>query len=95
MCAGPDTALALVVKDFGAAHPHYAYVFANQRANRMKILAHDELGVWLAARRLNQDRFGWPRAGQIHVELSDEKLQALLIGLPWHRLGEAGIIDVI
>lgn len=95
MRAGPDTALARVVKDFGAARPHHAYVFANRRANRMKILVHDGLGVWLASRRLNQGKFVWPRPGQIHIELTDEQLQALVIGLPWHRLGEAGIIDVI
>src|SRR5690606_8253181 len=61
MRAGPDTALARVVKDFGAARPHHAYVFANRRANRLKILVHDGLGVWLAARCLNQGRFVWPR----------------------------------
>ena len=95
MRAGPDTALARVVKDFGAAHPHHAYVFANKRANRMKILVHDGLGVWLAARRLNQGRFVWPRAGQLRIELTDEQLKALVIGLPWHRIGDGGIIDVI
>ncbi|NYT79353.1 IS66 family insertion sequence element accessory protein TnpB [Alcaligenaceae bacterium] len=61
MRAGSDTALARVVKDFGAARPHHAYLFANRRANRMKILVHDGLGVWL----------------------------------PWHRMGDSGIIDVI
>ena len=54
MRAGTDTALARVVAVFGAAHPHHAYVFANQRANRIKILVHDGVGVWLAARRLHQ-----------------------------------------
>ncbi|WP_204734837.1 IS66 family insertion sequence element accessory protein TnpB, partial [Hydrogenophaga laconesensis] len=29
------------------------YLFANRRANRMKVLVHDGIGVWLAARRLN------------------------------------------
>ncbi|AEC21380.1 hypothetical protein PT7_2840 [Pusillimonas sp. T7-7] len=95
MRAGSDTALARVVKDFGAVRPHHAYIFANRRANRMKILVHDGLGVWLAARRLNQGRFVWPRAGQLHVELTDEQLQGLVIGLPWHRMGDSGIIDVI
>ena len=33
MRAGTDTALARVVKVFGAAHPHQAYLFANRRAN--------------------------------------------------------------
>ena len=49
MRAGTDTALARVVAVFGAAHPHHAYVFANQRANRIKILVHDGVGVWLRA----------------------------------------------
>jgi hypothetical protein len=39
---------------FGAARPHYACLFANRRANRMKVLVHHGIGVWLAARRLNQ-----------------------------------------
>ena len=37
MRAGTDTALARVIATFGAAHPHHAYVFANQRANRLKV----------------------------------------------------------
>jgi len=38
MRAGTDSALARVVAVFGAAHPHTAYLFANKRANRMKVL---------------------------------------------------------
>ena len=49
MRAGTDTALARVVKVFGAAHPHQANLFANRRANRMKVLVHDGIGIWLAA----------------------------------------------
>ncbi|WP_150600155.1 IS66 family insertion sequence element accessory protein TnpB [Pandoraea fibrosis] len=41
MRAGSDTALARVVKVFGAAHPHHAHLFANCRGNRMKVLMHD------------------------------------------------------
>ena len=61
MRAGTDTALARVVAVFGAARPHHAYLFANRRANRMKVLVHDGIGVWLAARRLNSGKFVWPR----------------------------------
>jgi len=53
MRAGTDSALALVITVFGAAHPHHAYLFANKRANRLKILVHDSIGIWLAARRLH------------------------------------------
>lgn len=30
------------------------------------------------------------RPGQLHVELTDEQLQYLVIGLPWHRMGVRG-----
>src|SRR5690625_2205199 len=95
MRAGPDTALARVVRDFGAAHPHHAYVFANKRANRLKILVHDGLGVWLAARKVNEGKFVWPGPGELHIELTDEQLQARVIGLPWHRIGQNSVIDMI
>ena len=61
MRAGPDTALARVIATFGAAQPHHAYIFANQRANRLKILV----------------------------------LNALVLGLPWQRMGSRGAITVI
>ena len=41
MRAGTESALARVVAVFGAARPHHAYLFANRRANRMKVLVHD------------------------------------------------------
>ncbi len=96
MRAGTDTALARVVKVFGAAHPHQAYLFANRRANRMKVLVHDGIGIWLAARRLNQGRFVWPAAGaDKQVTLSRSQLDALVLGLPWQRIGEGGVITVV
>ena len=52
MRAGPDKALGLVVEVFGAARLHHAYLFANQRGTRMKVLVHDGQGLWLLARRL-------------------------------------------
>jgi transposase len=56
MRAGTDTALALVVSVLGAAHRHTAYLFANC----LKVLVHDGIGIWLAARRLHQGKFVWP-----------------------------------
>lgn len=94
MRAGTEAALARVVGVFGAAHPHHAYLFANRRANRMKVLVHDGIGVWLAARRLNAGKFVWPADGST-LQLSRSQLDALVLGLPWQRLGDAGIIRVI
>ena len=61
MRAGTDTLLSRVVETFGEARPHQAYLFANRSATRMKILIHDGIGIWLAARRLHQGHFMWPK----------------------------------
>ena len=70
-------------------------VFANRRANRMKVLVHDDIGVWLAARRLNQGKFVWPKDAAGTLALSRTQLDALVLGLPWQRIGEAGVITVL
>jgi transposase len=92
MRSGTETALARVVRVFGAARPHHAYLFANRRATRLKVLVHDGIGVWLAARRLNQGRFVWTSGGAPSVALTRGQLDALVLGLPWQRVGEAGVI---
>ena len=94
MRAGTDSALARVVAVFGAAHPHTAYLFANKRANRMKVLVHDGIGIWLAARRLHQGKFIWHSQNTANCRLRREQLDALVLGLPWARIGEAGIITI-
>jgi transposase len=96
MRAGTDTALARVVSVFGAAHPHTAYLFANRQGNRIKVLVHDGIGIWLAARRLHQGRFAWPTTtGADRWALSRTQLDALVLGLPWQRMGDAGIITMV
>jgi transposase len=95
MRSGTEAALARVVRVFGSARPHHAYLFANRRGNRMKVLVHDGIGVWLAARRLNQGKFVWPRDGALTMTLTRLQLDALVLGLPWQRIGEAGIITVL
>jgi transposase len=95
MRAGTETAMARVVKVFGAARPHHAYVFANRRTNRMKVLVHDGIGIWLAARRLHKGRFVWPNFGGEQLPLTAAQLQALVLGLPWQRVGESGAIVLL
>jgi len=95
MRAGTEAALAKVVAVFGAARPHHAYLFANRRANRMKVLVHDGIGVWLAARRLNSGKFAWPRDITGTLTLTHSQLDALVLGLPWQRIGEAGVITLL
>ena len=94
--AATDTALARVVQVFGAAHSHTAYLFADRRASRMKVLVHDGIGIWLAARRLHQGHFVWPVGSAAdRLSLSRPQLDTLVLGLPWTRIGEGGIITVV
>jgi len=95
MRAGTDTALARVVSVFGCAHPHTAYLFANQRGNRIKVLVHDGVGIWLAARRLHQGKFVWAALGSASCTLERIQLDALVLGLPWQRMGSAASITMV
>jgi transposase len=96
MRAGTDTVLARVVKVFGAARPHHAYLFANKRSTRMKVLVYDGFGIWLAVRRLNKGRFVWIDGhSAIAVALNPEQLQALVIGLSWKTLAHDHAIAVV
>jgi len=82
MRAGTEAALARVVRVFGAARPNHAYLFANRRANRMKVLVHDGFGIWLAARRLHQGKFIWPKDAAPTLSLNRPQFDALVLGLP-------------
>jgi transposase len=95
MRAGTDTALARVVRVLGEARAHHAYLFANRRVNRIKVLVHDGIGIGLCARRLHQGRFIWARPGSdARLMISHEQLQALVIRLPWCRIGAQATIRV-
>jgi transposase len=95
MRAGTETALARVVRVFGEARAHHAYLFANRRANRLKLLVHDGIGIWLCARRLHRGRFIWARPGSdARLTISNEQLQALVIGLPWCCMGAQATIRI-
>lgn len=95
MRAGTETALARVVRVFGEARAHHVYLFANRRTNRIKLLVHDGIGIWLCARRLRQGRFIWAsRELGSQLTITTEQLQALVIGLPWCRIGAQATIRV-
>ena len=53
------------------------------------------IGVWLAARRLNSGKFVWPRDAGTTLTLSRGQFDVLVLGLPWQRMGEAGVISVL
>lgn len=96
MRAGADKALTRVIEVFGHAKSHHAYLFVNRRASRLKVIVHDGFGIWLAARRLHQGGFVWPRKELDEtLSLTPRQLDALVIGLPWHRLEQAQTITLI
>ncbi|ANB72619.1 transposase (plasmid) [Paraburkholderia phytofirmans OLGA172] len=56
------------------------YVFRNRRADRIKLLMWERNGFWLMLKRLEADRFIWPREAAV-LELTVEQLHWLLEGI--------------
>ena len=100
---GIDALLAQVLRGFAAgAQPHHAYVFANRRADRLKVLVYDGVGMWLCTRRLQGGGpgggsaggqgcgFAWPREAGSALSLTREQFEWLVAGLPWQRMTRTG-----
>ena len=85
---GIDALLGLVVRGFAlGAQAHHAYVFANRRVDRLKVLVYDGTGMWLCTRRLQAGSFDWPRERSSGaMVLTREQFDWLVVGLPWQRL---------
>lgn len=56
------------------------FAFTNKRRDRVKLLGWDRNGFWLCAKRLEAERFAWPREEPV-VRLSAEQLHWLLAGV--------------
>jgi transposase len=97
MRCGMDTLMNQIIAVFGAAQAHHAYLFTNRGANRMKVIVHDGFGVWLCSRRLHKGSFNWGKSADLgsSVTLSTEQFNALIVGLPWQRLGEYSSIKYL
>jgi transposase len=83
--------LAALVREAMGADPFSGtvYVFRAKRADRAKLLFWDGSGVILAAKRLEDGKFCWPKIEDGVVRLSAAQLSALLEGLDWKRVPEA------
>jgi transposase len=83
---GPDGLVALV-RDTGADPFSGAlYVFRAKRADRVKIVWWDGSGLCLFAKRLDEDKFRWPRVENGVIRLAAPQLMALIEGMDWTRV---------
>ncbi|AJY42253.1 IS66 family insertion sequence element accessory protein TnpB [Burkholderia humptydooensis] len=55
--------------------------FHNRKRDRVKLLLYDRAGFWLMLKRLEVDRFAWPRRQQAVIELTVDQLHLLLDGV--------------
>ena len=74
--------LALLVEQALALDPFAPaiFVFSNRRRDRIKLLLWDRTGFWLMLKRLEADRFVWPKDAAV-IELTVEQLHWLLTGI--------------
>ena len=90
--------LSGLVEEHLKANPYDGalYLFTNKRRNRLKILFWDGSGLWVAAKRLEEGRFSWPKpshTGQQKLSLTPEALALLTDGVdlkgakmrPWYE----------
>jgi transposase len=56
------------------------YAFRNRRCDRVKLLMYDRTGFWLLLKRLEADRFVWPKQ-EAMITLTAEQLHWLLDGI--------------
>ncbi|OIQ76307.1 IS66 Orf2 like protein [mine drainage metagenome] len=92
---GIDRLLGLVISRFGSAQRHHAYVFANRRATRLKVLVFDGAGMWLCTRRLQEGSFAWPQDSEAAPSLSPQQWAWLVAGLPWQRMAAQASVGAI
>lgn len=74
--------LAMLVEQALGLDPFAAavFVFSNRRRDRIKLLLWDRTGFWLLMKRLEADRFVWPKDTAV-AELTVEQLHWLLAGI--------------
>jgi transposase len=75
--------LAALVEQSLGLDPFMAalFVFSNGRRNRVKILGWENNGFWLLMKRLEAERFAWPRTDAAVIELTVDQLHWLLEGI--------------
>ena len=75
--------LSIIVEQAMALNPFSGelFVFCNRRRNIIKILYWDRNGFCLWHKRLEKDRFKWPKSEKEVMAIDQSQLQWLLYGL--------------
>ena len=79
--------LAIQVQELLKRDPHAGdlYVFRGKRAQLIKILWHDGIGMSLYAKRLERGRFIWPSPVDGTVAITAAQLAYMLEGIDWRN----------
>jgi transposase len=79
--------LALQVQQALGRDPHCGdlYVFRGRRADLVKIIWHDGIGMSLYAKRLERGRFIWPSPADGCLQISGSQLAYMLDGIDWRN----------
>lgn len=63
-----------------------AYVFANRRHTRLKLVCWAGAGVSMCLRGLHSGQCLWPKADEARWQISAEQWQWLIAGVDWQRM---------
>ena len=77
--------LAMLVQQALAENPFDGgvYAFRGRRANLLKLIWHDGIGLCMLTKRLERGQFIWPMTSTGSVMLSAGQLSTLLEGCEW------------
>lgn len=79
--------LALQVQEKLGRNPHAGdlFVFRGKRADRVKMIWHDGLGMSLYIKRLERGAFIWPSITDGALSITGAQLNYLLSGIDWRN----------
>ena len=79
--------LALQVQEALGRDPHAGdlFVFRGKRADMLKVIWHDGVGMSLYAKRLEKGHFIWPTPTDGVVSISAAQLSYMLDGIDWRN----------